>query len=157
MSFAAPDLECLSIPCEFAMRFHGQISGMHRIGDTMIFNIDSAAVDGPAISARSVPPAGDWIRIRKDGSWRLDVRFSILLDDGHYALISYTGVVRMSDEQLEKGLNEGGVDIDQVYFCSTPYFETISEKYSWLNDFVFIAKIVHFGGGTVIYDVFKLP
>lgn len=141
---------------EFAMRFEGDVSGPHMAGDKMIFNVDSTTITGPNISAKGVPPAGDWIRVRADGTWNLDVRFSILLDDGEYALIQYTGIVKMTEEQLVKGQTEEGIDVDKVYFCSTPYFETNSEKYSWLNDHVFIAKIVHFGGGKVIYDVYKI-
>lgn len=150
------DLPRQSIETAFAMRFIGGISDPHRIGNRLIFNVAEVTVAGPEISGKGIYPAGDWITIRDDGSWKLDVRFSFELDDGSKALVQYNGLVAMTPEQFAAGQEAGGIDVSQVYFYSTPYIETNSEKYAWLNKHVFVAKIVHFGGGKVIYDVFKL-
>lgn len=150
------DLPRQSIESEFAMRFIGGISDPNRIGNRLIFNVAEVTVIGPEISGRGISPAGDWITIRDDGSWKLDVRFSLELDDGTQALVQYNGLVAMTPEQFAAGQEAGGIDVSEVYFYSTPYIETNSEKYAWLNNHVFVAKIVHFGGGKVIYDVFKL-
>ncbi|MEM9726327.1 MAG: DUF3237 domain-containing protein [Pseudomonadota bacterium] len=140
----------------FAMRIVGLIGEPHQVHDTLIFNVVSSTVEGPGIKAEGMLPAGDWIHVRKDGSWKLDVRFSLMLDDGFPALVEYNGIVKMTPEQFEKGQTEAGIDVDAVYFYATPYISTDSEKYAWLNDHVFIGKIVHFGGGKVVYDIFKL-
>lgn len=145
-----------SIDSVFVMRFIGGISEPHRIGNRLIFNVAEVRVVGPEISGIGIYPAGDWITIRADGSWKLDVRFSLQLDDGSLALVQYNGIVAMTPEQFAAGQEAGGINVSEVYFYSTPYIETDSEKYAWLNNHVFIAKIVHFGGGQVVYDVFKL-
>lgn len=141
---------------EFAMRFDAVITEPHQIGNRLIFNVPDIKVEGPEIKGEVLAPAGDWIELRQDGSWKLDVRFSLMLDDGMPALVQYNGIVMMTPEQLAKGSEPEGIDVDKVYFYSTPYISTDSQKYNWLNDHVFVAKIVRFGGGKVIYDVFKL-
>jgi Protein of unknown function (DUF3237) len=150
------DLPQQTVETEFAMRFIGGISDPHRIGSRLVFNVASVEVKGPELSGKGIAPSGDWITIRDDGSWKLDVRFSLEMDDGSYALVEYNGIVKMTPEQFAAGQEVGGINVDEVYFYSTPYITTNSEKYAWLNDHVFVAKIVHFGGGVVIYDVFKL-
>lgn len=144
------------IDYEFAMRIEGTIGAPHQVGNRLIFNVLGSRVEGPGIRAEGMAPAGDWINLRADGSWKLDVRFSLMLDDGMPALVEYNGIVKMTPDQFERGQTEAGIDVNQVYFYSTPYITTDSEKYAWLNHHVFIAKIVHFGGGKVIYDIFKL-
>ena len=146
-----------TIDYEFAMRATGTIGEPYVVNDRLIFNVETTKLEGPEIKAEGIAPAGDWIHLREDGSWKLDVRFSVLLDDGNHALVQYNGIVMMTPEQLEIGQTDpNGIDVDKVYFYSTPYISTSSEKYAWLNNHVFIAKIVHFGGGLVVYDLFKL-
>ena len=43
-----------------------------------------------------------------------------------------------------------------MYFRSTPYFETTSEKYAWMNDIVCIGRMAAFGGGKASYEVFQV-
>ena len=48
---------------------------------------------------------------------------------------------------------------DDLYFVTSPTFETASEKYGWLNDIVAIGKIVSCKTGDgehVTYDIFAV-
>ena len=56
-------------------------------------------------------------------------------------------------EAMEKG---AAIDGDDMYFRATPYFETQSEKYAWLNNVVTVGKMRNFGGGKAVYDIFEV-
>ncbi len=122
----------------------------------MIFNVLEAHIDSPRLKATLQGPSGDWVRVQQNGNWKLDVRLLMETDDGEHIFTYYNGLLRM-----DPGLNEriaSGEEIpgEEIYFRSTPYFETSSEKYAWLNDIVTIGKIKSFGGGNVVYDIFEV-
>lgn len=113
---------------------------------------------GPKISGKCIPPSGDWIRVMPSGAWRLDVRVSLLTDDGALIYMAYNGVIQQSKESAER-LNKGEVlrTKDVPYFVTAPTFETAAEKYAWLNGVQAINKLVEvkMGEGSYIkYDVF---
>jgi hypothetical protein len=77
-------------------------------------------------------------------------------DDGSAIHCFYNGVLRMEPhiaEAMEKGEE---IDGNDMYFRATPYFETQSEKYGWLNDIVTVGRMRKFGGGTAVYDIFEV-
>ena len=122
----------------------------------MVFNVLEAQIESPRINATLKGPSGDWVRIQPNGNWKLDVRLLMETDDGEEIYMFYNGLLRM-----EPGLNEriaSGEVIpgEEIYFRSTPYFETSSEKYGWLANMVTVGKITTFGGGDVQYDIFEV-
>ncbi len=74
--------------------------------------------------------------IRPDGASKLDVRTTLRTDDDHLIYMTYRGIATMSQETLQRILQGETVDPSEYYFRTTPYFETGSEKYSWLNRIV---------------------
>ncbi len=122
----------------------------------MIFNVEEAWIESPRLNAKIKGPAGDWIRLLPNGNWRLDVRLLFEGDDGSAIHCFYNGVLRMTPEVA--GWLESGeeIDGDKMYFRATPYFETQSEKYAWLNDIATVGKMRSFGGGNVVYDLFEV-
>ncbi|MFT4571937.1 MAG: hypothetical protein ACI8TX_003476 [Hyphomicrobiaceae bacterium] len=142
---------------EFLFLLEGDISAPLQANENLlIFDIAQATIDGPKIKGEVVPPRGDWIRIMPNGNWRLDVRFTIRTDDGHFIYCSYTGVLRM-DEGLAERIGAGeSIPGEEMYFRSTPYFETTSEKYGWLNDIASVGRMASFGGGKARYEVFTI-
>ncbi|CAA0111127.1 Uncharacterised protein [Zhongshania aliphaticivorans] len=145
-----------NVKTEYAMTLEGEIGEPTPINNRLIFNVLRGTFDGPGISGEMQQPAGDWIQIMPNGYWRLDVRFTIKLDDGYPAYVNYSGVVHM-DENFQSRIAAGEtITGDEIYFRSAPYIETNSEKYAWLNEYVFIGKLRTFGGGKVVYDIFKV-
>jgi hypothetical protein len=145
-----------NVKTEYAMSLEGDIGAPVAINNRLIFKVLRGSFDGPGIAGEMQDPSGDWIQVMPNGHWRLDVRFTILLDDGQYAYVNYSGVVRMN-EDFEARIAAGEtITGDEIYFRSTPYIETNSEKYAWLNDYVFVGKLRTFGGGKVVYDIFKV-
>ncbi|MEM8661132.1 MAG: DUF3237 domain-containing protein [Pseudomonadota bacterium] len=144
------------VKTEYLMTLEGSIAQPEIINNLMVFNVLSGSIKGPGISGEMQSPAGDWARIQPNGHWKLDVRFTIMLDDGCPAFVHYHGVVCMTEE-LAKRVEEGDtLNGDEIYFRSAPYFETNSEKYDFLNNIVCVGKLRTFGGGNVVYDIFKV-
>mgnify|MGYP003336065227 CR=1 FL=1 len=100
-------------------------------------------------------PGGDWMLLRQDGVLALDVRITLETDDGHLIFMSYRGM-RHGPAWVIEALNKGEkVDPSQYYFRSTPYFETASEKYRFLNRIVCVATGRRDPTGPV-YEVFQI-
>ena len=84
-------------------------------------------------------PGGDWLLLRRDGILQLDVRLTLKTDDDHLIYMSYRGM-RHGPAWVIEQLNKGEkVDPSQYYFRTTPWFETSSEKYRFLNRIVCVA------------------
>ncbi|MEE4145224.1 MAG: DUF3237 domain-containing protein [Halieaceae bacterium] len=135
----------------------GQISAPTPIGERLlVFNVDSAEISGPRLNARVVAPSGDWIKIQANGNWQLDVRLLFETDSGDHIFCYYTGRLR-ADAQLSGRIANGErIPGEEMYFRSTPYFETSAANYLWLNDIVCVGTMREFGGGEAVYDLFEV-
>lgn len=122
----------------------------------LVFNVLEASIDSPRIKAKLSSPSGDWVRIQPNGNWKLDVRLLMITDDGEPILCTYNGVLRMDPGLNERIASGESIPGSEIYFRSSPYFETASKKYGWLNDILAIGRIASFGGGNVVYDVFEV-
>ena len=126
----------------------GETPNGHRI---IVKGIEGCTFEGPKMKGIMIPGGGDWLIVRPDGSAKIDVRDTLLTDDGEHIYISYNGY--MSDASLIfKIMNGEQVDPSSYYFRTTPYFETASKKYAWLNTVVAIG-IGEFNATGLTYDV----
>ena len=121
----------------------GQEIGETPHGNRRIVYLTGGEFEGPKLKGQVLPGGGDWLLMRPDGAGELDVRATLQTDDGHLIYSSYRGVFH------------GGADGKDFYFRVTPYYETASEKYGWLN------RIVAVGVGTfapprVTYNVYEI-
>jgi hypothetical protein len=104
-----------------------------------VIPILGGAIQGPRLSGKVLPAGADYQLIRADGYTTLDARYVVRLDDGALIYIVNTGVrfgppaimARVADGQI--------VDPDQVYFRTTPRFETASPEHQWLTRPLFLA------------------
>ena len=110
-------------------------------GSRTIANVLSGSFSGPRVKGTVVPPGGDWVYVRESGSVKLDVRLLLVTDDGASILMSYNGIGRTVDGELQ--------------LRTAPTFETGDERYAWLNDVQAVALGVS-GKGTVSYEVYAL-
>jgi hypothetical protein len=113
-------------------------------GSRRIIPVTGGTFEGPRLKGTIAPgPGGDWVLARPDGSVRLDVRLTLLTDDGAAILMSYSGIGAMRD---------GGFGLR-----TAPQFETGDARYAWLNavQAVGIGRPGE-GGGSVSYDVYAL-
>ena len=124
-------------------------------GMRMIWQIKGGKVEGERLKGKILPGGGDWALLRSDGAVDLDIRASILTNDGQLIAACAKGVVDMTPEVRQK-LREGqSVDPSKYYFRDAYFFETSSEKYAWLNKIVAVgvfARTVTGVSGTV-YEI----
>ena len=136
-------------------------SDMTDVGETpygrrRIATVTGGTFEGDELKGTVLPtPGGDWLLLRRDGILMLDVRLTLKTDDNHLIYMSYRGMRHGPAwvmEQLAKGEK---VDPSQYYFRSTPYFETASEKYRFLNRIVCVGTGRRDAAGPV-YEVFQI-
>ena len=95
----------------------------------------SGTISGDRVRGHLLPGSGaDWLLLRPDGVGQLDVRVTIKTDDGALIYMRYEGIV--AGDALPRVLSGEAVAPGEYYFRTTPYFETSSDKYAWLNKIV---------------------
>lgn len=118
----------------------GMLAGAPQ-GGRLIVHVTGGSFEGPKLKGIVESGGGDWLTMRADGSFKLDVRILLKTDDGAQILMTYTGI----------GVVEGGAP----KLRTTPLFETGDERYTWLNRVQAVAHGAP-GQGNVTYDVYAL-
>lgn len=111
-------------------------------GGRLIVDASAGTFEGERLRGTIVPPGGDWVTLRRDGSVKLDVRLVLKTDDGAMILMTYTGI----------GIPE---DDGTLRIRTAPLFETGDERYAWLNRVQAIGVGASEEGG-VRYEVYAL-
>jgi uncharacterized protein DUF3237 len=125
----------LSAPCmapvatTFLFRVDATLDGIDPVmvrdgpaGTRLVAVVNAGLVRGPRVSGTLVPGcAGDWVTIRKDRSWFIDVRAAFVTDDGAPILYFYNGVATPASS-------------GRMRIRGAPRFETGDERYAWLNN-----------------------
>lgn len=104
-----------------------------------IVPILGGAIRGAYLNGTILAAGADYQLIRSDGYTTLDARYAAELDDGSLLHIVNTGV-RFGPPGVMARITRGEpVDPAEVYFRTTPRFETASPLHAWLTRPVFIA------------------
>jgi len=150
------------ITAEYLMTLHAPIAGApQRIDETLtIFHSDTGRVEGPRIKGAILPPTGDWLRALPDGgSLRVDARMSIATDDGAQIYVQYGGVIVIAPADFARMAAGETLSAEEMYFVTTPTFQTSDSRYTWLGQVQAIGKAVALKGGEggyVRYEVFAV-
>jgi hypothetical protein len=110
-------------------------------GTRTIAEVVGGRFEGPRVKGSVLVPAGDWITNRADGTYRLDVRFTLKTDDGALILITYNGI--------------GQTTSAGASLRTAPLFETGDSRYVWLTRLQAIG-VGERVGTTVKYDIYAL-
>jgi hypothetical protein len=126
----------------FTIALQIQVSSL---GDTpngrrRIFHFDGGCFEGPKLKGRVLPGGGGWSLIRRDEVMEVDVRLTLETDDKHQICMAWKGLRHGPKEVMDRLYRGETVDPGAYYFRTTPYFETSSEKYDWINRICSIAK-----------------
>lgn len=125
-------------------------------GTRIIAGITGGSFEGPKLRGTVAPvPGGDWILIRNDGVWQMDVRITLVTDDDHHIFMTYRGLRHGDKAVLDRLARGEPVDPSEYYFRNTPAFETGSEKYGWLNRIIAVSTGHRFPEGPV-YKVYEI-
>ena len=136
------------------------VTALHNIGQVPqgLRHIDllgEGKFEGPQLKGEVLAGGIDQKLFRPDGAMNPNVRLILRTDDGALIYMHYTGVRYGTPEVMERIAAGEMVEPSEYYLRNTPYFETASEKYDWLN------RIVAVGVGRrmpdhAAYDVFEI-
>jgi hypothetical protein len=115
---------------EFLMDAIFDVATPQTVGPRRIVPVTGGTFEGPKLKGTALPGA-DWILMRPDGVSELNVRVTLKTDDDQLIYITYRGLMFTP---------KGG----ELYWRTTPIFETGAAKYEWLN------KIIAVGVGKTV-------
>jgi len=111
-------------------------------GGRLIVPLSGGTFAGPRLKGTIIPPGGDWIVQRPDGSRVLDVRILLQTDDGQKIYVSWRGIAFTPP---------GGAFNARIL----PVFETAAPKYAWLNNVVAVGAYRP-DLGKIAYRVYRI-
>ena len=105
-------------------------------GTRVTFPITGGSFEGERLNGKVLPGGGDWVIRRADGVLELDLRITLLLDDGV--------LIHMTFE----GIRDDGAP-GASYFRTLARFETADARYSFLNRLLAVGTGEISAGGPV--------
>ena len=108
------------------------------LGDTpygvrRIARLNTGGFEGPKLKGTVLPGGGAWTLVRRDGVLDIEVRLVLETYDKHQIYMHWKGLRRVPKDVIDRLHRNETVDPGTYYFRATPYFETGSEKYGWMN------------------------
>ena len=136
-----------ALKSEFLMDLVFRTSAPTPVGPRVIAGITEGTFQGPRLKGKVMTPAGEWGATRPDGAYVIDVRLELRTDDDVLVYAFYRGIV------YTPPAGQG-----ERYWVTTPVFETVSEKYAWLNRIVCVAVAytVSKDIGDVAYHIYQI-
>jgi hypothetical protein len=125
-------------------------------GNRRVVPVSGGTFTGDRLHGEILPNAGSDLLLRRaDGTFQQDVRMVLRADDGSLILMTYRGVRYASEEVSARIARGETVPPSDYYLRTTPFFETSSPKFAWLN------RIVTVGIGErrfdgVTYEIFEI-
>lgn len=145
---------------EFLFTVTVTVDALHDIGSVPLGTrhidmLGAGAFEGPKLKGEVLPGGIDQKIFRADGAMNPNVRLILRTDDGALIYMHYTGVRYGTPEVMARIAAGEEVKPSEYYLRNTPYFETASDRYDWLN------RIVAVGVGRrmpdhAAYDVFQI-
>ena len=132
--------------------------GAGPFGQRILFGAAGGSFEGPRLRGKVLPGGGDWALFRPDGAMTLDVRLTLRTHDEALVLMTYGGrwiTPPALRADMADPVRRYQVDPARYYFRTTPWFETASEKYRFLNRIVCVASGRREPTGPV-YEVFHI-
>ena len=126
------------------------------LGARQYFEMSSATLSGPRISATLALPGGDWMLRGGDGFWRPDVRVQFVTDDGAVVLLHYTGLVEQTPAFTAAAEQNRPTDWADHYLRMSMRFDVGSPDYAWLNRSLFVARGRLLGTTELEYEVYRV-
>jgi hypothetical protein len=124
-------------------------------GSRRVGRFGIGAFEGPKLKGTVLPGGACWMLMRRDGVLEIEARITLETDDMHQIYMTWKGFRHGPKEVIDR-LNHGeAVDPETYYFRATPYFETSSEEYAWLNRICAVATGVRTASGRA-FRVFQV-
>jgi len=107
-------------------------------GTRRIVPILGGSFEGPELKGRVLPGGADWQIIQADGFSELDTRYTLEAESGDLIYVQNRGIRHAPPAVITRLLAGEPVDPSQVYFRTTPTFETAAPHLQWLTRSVFV-------------------
>ena len=142
----------------FTMRL--RVTELQPVGDApggkrVVGVVAGGTFEGARLKGEVLTGGSDWIIVRTDGAFTLDVRLVLKTDDGALIGMTYKGLRHGSPEVLAKVAKGEPVDPGLLYFRTACFFETASEKYGWINRIIALG-VGHRPPEGPVYEMFEL-
>lgn len=124
-------------------------------GDRRPVPVLGGTFEGERLRGRVLEGGSDWITVRADGAFLLDVRLVLEADDGGRIGMTYRGLRHGPAEVLEKVARGEPVDPASYYFRTAIAFETGAARHDWMNRVIAVGTGHRTAAGPV-YDVFEI-
>ena len=134
-----------------------QLFGPTPVGIRGAYPVDGGTFEGARLRGRVNGDGMDWITMRADNSMLIDVRMTLVTDDGAVIGMAYQGLARTTDpadwERFSR--KREMLPYEALYLHTTPRFETGDPRYAWLNGTIAVSNGARtVDGGT--YHVFAI-
>ena len=127
---------------EFLLDMQLDIADAQALGPRQIAPVTGGTFEGPRLKGVALDGGGDWLIRRPDGASELNVRATLQTDDDHLISVWYHGLI----------FTPAGGDL---YWRTTPVFETASDKYGWLNRIIAVG-VGRRVPGKAAYSVYQI-
>jgi hypothetical protein len=124
-------------------------------GDRSRYPVTGGAVEGDRVNG-TVAGGMDWVRIRPDGVFLIDVRLTLITDDDAPIAVEYAGMTRGDAEPMGRFLRREAYEFHEVYSRVSVRFDTGDKRYSWLNRMLAVANGMRTTGYGPVYHVFAI-
>jgi hypothetical protein len=119
------------------------------------FWVTGGEAAGPKLRGKLLPVGADWMTLRRDGVAMLDVRASVLSDDGALIDVTYPGLGDLGADGYARFLR--GDLPAKLSLRTLPRFRCAHPAYAWLHRVTcFGVGEVVFAENTVRYDVYAI-
>lgn len=143
----------LTMRCDVDATHHlGRVPGGY---DRRVVIVSGGSFEGPDMRGRILPGGGDFLTIRPDGAFNLDVRLVLETDGGELIYMTYIGRRNGPPEVMEKYKRGEAVAEGEDYFRTIVQFETAAPSLLRLNDILAVGTGRRDATGPV-YEIFEL-
>ena len=127
----------------------GEVPGGYR----RIIPIKGGTISG-RINGKVLRGGADWNMVRSDGATVPVARYTLQTDDGVLIMVTNVGIMPPAPDLSMQAILEEEADLSQIYCWGTPRFEVAveHEKYRFLNERIFLAKLTPVGPLDIILD-----
>ncbi len=124
-------------------------------GNRKVVRVTGGSLIGPRLRAEVLPGGGDWTLFRGDGVLTLDVRLTLRSHDGAMIYMTYIGLRYAVPEAAARLARNEPVAAAEMYFRTSPVFETGDDRYSWLSRrlFIGVGERLRFGPRYHIHEI----
>lgn len=130
--------------------------GQVGFGSRRVIPITGGTLEGPGIRGQVLPAGADFMIVRASRTVEVNARYVVRLDDGSNVYVENNGIRTGPKDETDRLKRGETIGADDIYFRTAPKFETASDKYGWLMDFMFVGTARRRPGGGVLVDVYRV-